>query len=202
MIVLAAGSIGLYAGMAAHYRLVSGDWIAAGILIVFVIGILLATSALVRRPGVAIRGLLVGLFIVLAWLTLSGFTFYDQILPDIVGWDRLVEVIVVPFVVGAAGTLWSRDPVVGRGIARLAAITAGRGLYVYETIAVAVIGGGGPFDEDGGGTLRGTISDRLGNNMVDLALTTMVVATIGVGRRRRRRPPAPPYTHTHSAHIR
>lgn len=50
---------------------------------------------------------------------------------------------------------------------------------MYETIAVAAIGGGGPFDEDGGGTLRGTISDRLGNNMVFLALTIMVVATIG-----------------------
>jgi hypothetical protein len=52
---------------------------------------------------------------------------------------------------------------------------------VYETIAVAAIGGGGPFAEDGGGTLRGTISDRLGNNMVFLALTITVVATIGWG---------------------
>ena len=181
MIALAVGAVGLYGGMAVHYRLGGGDWIAAGILTVFVIGILLGASALLRRPGVAIPGLLGGVFIALAWLTLSGFTFLDQILPNIVPWHRWVEVIVVPFVVGAAGTLWARDPVIGRRIARLAAITGSLGLYVYETIAVAAIGGGGPFDEDGGGTLRGTISDRLGNNLIFLVVTTLVVATVGWG---------------------
>jgi hypothetical protein len=94
------------------------------------------------------------------------------------------------------GTLWGRDPVVGRRIARLAAITGSLGLYVYATIGVAVIGGGGPFDEDGGGTLRGTISDRLTNNMVFLVLTMLVSATIGWGGaaavgRLLRRPPTP-----------
>ena len=181
MIALAVGAVGLYGGMAVHYRLGGGDWIAAGILTVFVIGILLGASALLRRPGVAIPGLLGGVFIALTWLTLSGFTFLDQILPNIVPWHRWVEVIVVPFVVGAAGTLWARDPVIGRRIARLAAITGSLGLYVYETIAVAAIGGGGPFDEDGGGTLRGTISDRLGNNLIFLVVTTLVVATVGWG---------------------
>jgi hypothetical protein len=181
MIVLAAGAVGLYGAMAVHYRLGGGDWIAVGILTVFVIGVFLGASALVRRPGVAIPGLLGGLIIALVWLTLSGFTFLDQVLPDIVHWHLLVEVIVVPLVVGAAGTLWGRDPAVGRRIARLAAITGGLGLYVYETIAVAAIGGGGPFDGDGGGTLRGTISDRLANNMVFLILTTMIVATVGWG---------------------
>jgi hypothetical protein len=195
MIALAAGAVGLYGGLAVHYRLGGGDWIAAGILTVFVIGVLLGASALVRRPGVAIPGLLGGLFIALVFLSLSGFTFLDQVLPDIVPWHPPVEVIVVPFLVGAAGTLWSRNPVVGRRIARLAAVTAGLGLFVYATIAVAAIGGGGPFDEDGGGTLRGTISDRLANNMVDLAVTTLVVATIGwggaaaAGRFLRRTPP-------------
>ncbi len=181
MIALAAASVGLYAGIAVHYRLGGGDWIAAGILTVFAIGVLLGASALVRRPGVAIPGLLGGLFIALVWLTLSGFTFLDQVLPDIVPWHPPVEVIVVPFAVGAAGTLWSRDPVVGRRIARLAAITGGLGLFVYTTIAVAVIGGGGPPDQDGGFTLRGTVSDRLGNNLILLAFTTLVVATIGWG---------------------
>jgi hypothetical protein len=181
MITLAAGAVGLYGGLAIRYRLGGGDWIAVGILTVFVIGVLLGASALVRRPGVAIPGLLGGLFIALVWLSLSGFTFLDQVLPDIVPWHPPVEVIVVPFAVGAAGTLWSRDPVVGRRIARLAAMTAGLGLFVYTTIAVAVIGGGGPPDEDGGFTLRGTISDRIGNNLVLLFLTTMVAATIGWG---------------------
>ena len=181
IIVLAAGAVGLYAGMAARYRLGGGDWIAAAILTVFATGALLGASALVRRPGVAVPGLLGGLFITVTWLALSGFTFYGQLLPDIVPWHRLVQVIVAPFAVGAAGTAWSRDPAAGRRIARLAAITAGLGLFVYHTIAVAAIGGGGPFDQDGGGTLRGTISDRLGNNLVLLAFTTLVTATIGWG---------------------
>jgi hypothetical protein len=181
MIVLAAGAVGLYSGMAVRYRLGGGDWIAAAILTVFVIGVLLGASALVRRPGVAIPGLLGGLFITVTFLTLSGFTFLDQILPNTVPWHRLVQVIVVPFVVGAVGTLWGRDPIVGKRIAWLAAMTAGLGLFVYKSIAVAAIGGGGPFDEDGGGTLRGTISDRLGNNLVLLAFTTLVFATIGWG---------------------
>src|ERR1700749_3738406 len=52
VIVLAAGAVGLYAGMAVHYGLGSGDWIWVSILTVFVLGALLAASALVRRPGV------------------------------------------------------------------------------------------------------------------------------------------------------
>lgn len=130
MIALAAGSVGLYAWVAVHYRLAGGDWIAGGILTVFVIGVLLGGSSLVRRPGVAIPGLLGGLIVVLVWLALSGFTFLDQILPDIVHWHRWVDLIVLPFVVGAAGTLWSGDPVVGKRVARLAAITSGLGLFV------------------------------------------------------------------------
>jgi hypothetical protein len=136
------------------------------------------------------------LFIAVMFLTVSGFTFLDQILPNTVGWHRLVQVIAVPFIVGAAGTLWGRDPVVGRRIARLAAITGSLGLFVYRSIAVAATGGGGPFDQDGGGTLRGTISDRLGNNLVLLAFTTLVFATIGwagaaAAGRLLRRAPAP-----------
>jgi hypothetical protein len=196
MITLAVASVGLYTSMAIHYRLGGGDWIAAAILTVFVTGVLIGASALVRRPGVAIPGLLGGLFIAVTFLALSGFTFLDQILPNTVPWHRLVQVIAVPFIVGAAGTLWGRDPVVGRRIARLAAITGSLGLFVYRSIAVAATGGGGPFDQDGGGTLRGTISDRLGNNLVLLAFTTLVFATIGwagaaAAGRLLRRAPAP-----------
>jgi hypothetical protein len=181
MIVLAAGAVGLYAGMAVHYGLGGGDWIAVSILTVFVLGVLLGASALVRRPGVALPGLLGGLFISVIFLAVSGFTFLDQVLPDTVGWHRLVQVIAVPFLVGAAGTLWSRDPIAGKRIARLAAIASSLGLFVYATVAVAVIGGGGPPDADGGFTLRGTISDRIGNNLVLLSFTTLVFATIGWG---------------------
>ena len=181
MSVLAAGAVGLYAGMAVRYGLGGGDWIAVSILTVFVLGALLGASALVRRPGVALPGLLGGLFIAVIFLTVSGFTFLDQVLPNTVGWHRLVQLIAVPFLVGAAGTLWSRDPIAGKRIARLAAITSSLGLFVYTTIAVAVIGGGGPPDADGGFTLRGTISDRIGNNLVLLGFTTLVFATIGWG---------------------
>jgi hypothetical protein len=181
LILLAAGAVGLYAGMAVHYGLGGGDWIWIAILTVFVLGAVLGASALVRRPGVALPGLLGGLFIAVIFLAVSGFTFLDQILPNTVGWHRLVQLIAVPFLVGAAGTRWSRDPVVGKRIARLAAITSSLGLFVYTTTAVAVIGGGGPPDADGGFTLRGTISDRIGNNMVLLAFTILVFATIGWG---------------------
>jgi hypothetical protein len=179
MITLAATAIGLYVSETIRYRLDSGDWIAAAVLTVFVIGCLLGSSALVRRPGVAVPGLVGGLLVALTWLTLSGFTLHDRVLPDHVPWHPWVEAVLVPFAVGAAGTLWGRDPVVGRRIARLAGITAGLGLFVYSTIAVAAIGGGGPFDADGGGTLRGTVSDRLSNNLAFLLFTTLVVATVG-----------------------
>src|SRR6185437_9005402 len=162
VIVLAAGAVGLYAGMAVRYGLGGGDWIWVSILTVFVLGALLGASALVRRPGVALPGLLGGLFTAVIFLAVSGFTFLDQVLPNTVGWHRLVQLIAVPFLVGAA-------------------ITSSLGLFVYTTIAVAVIGGGGPPDADGGFTLRGTISDRIGNNMVLLAFTTLVFATIGWG---------------------
>jgi hypothetical protein len=181
MIVLAGGAVGLCAGMAVHYGLGGGDWIAVSILTVFMLGVLLGASALVRRPGVALPGLLGGLFIVVIFLAVSGFTFLDRILPNTVGWHRLVQMIAVPLFVGAAGTLWGRDPIIGKRIARLAAIASSLALFVYTTIAVAVIGGGGPPDADGGFTLRGTISDRIGNSLVLLGFTIVVFATIGWG---------------------
>jgi hypothetical protein len=177
MLALAAGSLGVFEGVALHYRLAS-DWIAAGILTVFVIGVLLGASALIRRPGVAIPGLLGGLIVALASLASSGFSMLAQV-SLVTPWHPWILTLAVPFAVGAAGTLHGRDPVIGRRVARLAAITAGLGLFVYTTIAVAVIGGGGGYDQDGGGTLRGTISDRLSNNMVDLAVTILIIATIG-----------------------
>src|ERR1700749_3425677 len=130
MIVLAAGAVGLYAGMARHYGL-GGDWTWGSIPTVFVLGALLGASALVRRPGVVLPGLLGGLFIAVIFLTVAGFTFLDQVLPNTVGWRRLVQLIAVPFLVGGVGTLWSRDPIVGKRISRLAAIDSSLGLCVY-----------------------------------------------------------------------
>ncbi len=181
MIALGIGSIGLYVGVAVHYRLAGGEWIEAGILAIVVIGFLLAASALARRPGVALPGLLGGLFAAVVSRTLSGFTFLDQILPDIVQWHHVVVLAVVPFCIGAAGTLYRRDPAIGKRIARLAALSAGLALYVYSTLAVAVIGTGGPFNDESGGTIRGTVSDRLGNNLIVLLVTVMITATVGWG---------------------
>ena len=67
----------------------------------------------------------------------------------------------------------------GRRAARLAAVCAGLGLYLYGTIAVAVLGAGGP-PSDPGSTVGHTISDRLGNNVIfDLVFVPLVTATIG-----------------------
>jgi hypothetical protein len=178
MIAVAVGSVGVYVSVAIRYGLGVGDWVAAAILVVFLAGYLLAASALLRRPGVAVPGLLGGLFVALAWLAMRGFTFYGVIGTIPAKWEKPVLVIGVPLVVGAAGTLWGRDAVVGRRVARLAAISGGLGLYLYGTLAVAVLGAGGP-PADNGWTVRYIISDRLGTNLVDLLMISLVTATVG-----------------------
>jgi len=80
--------------------------------------------------------------------------------------------------VGAAGTLWGRDAAVGRRVARLAAISGGLGVYLYGTLAVAVLGAGGP-PEGTGWTVRYIVSDRLGSNLVNLLMISLVTATVG-----------------------
>jgi len=180
MLALAVGAVGVYASAVGRYDLGGGGQVAVGIIMVFLVGCLVAASALVRRPGVAVPGLLGGAFIALVWLSLSGFTLYDQIAPDIVPWHPLIVEVVVPFVVGAAGTLWARDAAVGRRVARLAGVSAGLGLFLYSTVAVSVLGAGGPPD-DSDPTVSAIVSDRLGNNVVLLLLLLAVTATVGWG---------------------
>ena len=85
----------------------------------------------------------------------------------------------VPAVVGVVGTLWGGSAVVGRRTARLAAISAGVGVFLYGTLAVAVLGAGGP-PSDSGFTVRYIVGDRLGNNIVFyLVLLPLATATIG-----------------------
>jgi hypothetical protein len=178
MAAAAAGAVGLYASVAIRYGLSAGYWAAAAILVVFLAGYLLAASALLRRPGVAIPGLLGGLFVALAWLTVSGFTFYGVIGAIPTMWEKLALYIGVPLVVGAAGTLRSRDAAVGRRVARLAAISGGLGLYLYGTLAVAVLGAGGPPET--GWSVRYIVSDRLASNLAHhLLLLSLVTATLG-----------------------
>ena len=153
------------AGVAVRHGLGAGDWVWAVIVLVFLVSFTLAAATLLRRPGVAVPGLLGGLFVALAWLAVQGFTFYGVIAPVTAPWTPLVPMIGVPLLVGVAGALRGGSAVAGQRIARLAAISAGLGLYLYGTIAVAVLGAGGP-PEDTGWTVSYIISDRLGSNMI------------------------------------
>jgi len=178
-IAITAASFTIYAGLAFHYQLGAGSWIALAVVLIICVGYLLGASALLRRPGVALPGLLGGVFATGVGLALSGFTAVDQVTYIPSPWQQWVRVIAVPVAIGAAGTLWRRDPAAGRRVARLAALSAGLLQLLYATVAVAILGGGGPPDEDGGFTVRGTVSDRLGNNIVDLVVSTLIIAMVG-----------------------
>jgi hypothetical protein len=196
MIALAAASLSIYAGLTIHYQLAAGAWIQTAVVTLLCTGFLLGVRSLSRRTGVAIPGLLGGVAVTVVGLALSGFTAVDQVSYIPAPGAQWVMVIIVPALVGAIGTFWRRDPAAGRRIARLAALSAGLLQLLYSTIAVAVLGGGGPPDEDGGFTLRGTINDRLANNLVDLVVGTLIVATVGwagaaLAGRLIRRPPIP-----------
>ena len=94
-------------------------------------------------------------------------------------WSPLLAEFGVPVLVGVAGALWAGSAVTGRRIARLAAVSAGLGLYLYGTIAVAVLGAGGPPGTPGW-TVSENVSDRLGTNVTfDLVVIPLVTATIG-----------------------
>jgi hypothetical protein len=177
MVAIAIGSLGLYTSVVIQYGL---GWVGAAIVLTFLGSFILAANVLLRRPGVAVPGLLGGLFVALAWLATSGFTFHGIITSITAPWAEPLLVFVVPAVVGVAGTLWSGSAVDGRRTARLAAISAGLGLFLYGTLAVAVLGAGGTPDEVGGFTVNYIVSDRLGNNIVFyLMVLPLVTATIG-----------------------
>jgi hypothetical protein len=176
-----ASTLTVYAVLIVDYRLGFGDWIMLAVLGIVCAGYLLGAIVLLRRPGVALPGLLGGVFATLVWLGLSGLTAVDQVTFIPVGWQKGVTMFAVPAAIGVAGTRWLRSPDGGRRAARLAALSAGLLELLYATIAVAVLGGGGPPDQDGGFTLRGTISDRLGNNIAHLAINTLFIAMVGWG---------------------
>jgi hypothetical protein len=174
-----AASLIIYTSLTVQYGLGVGGWIALAVVGLICVGYLLGASALLRRPGIALPGLLGGLFATLAGLAQSGFTPVDLVTYIPTGWHRGVTVFAVPAAIGVAGTLWRRDPVAGRRVARLAALSAGLLQLLYATVAVAILGGGGPPDADGGFTVRGTVSDRLANNIVDLVIGTLIIALVG-----------------------
>ncbi len=179
MSVAAAGAAGVYAAVAVRYRLGAGDWVFAVIALVFLVGFTLAAATLLRRPGIALPGLLGGLLVTLAWLALSGFTFYGVIAPMTAKWSPLIAEVAVPVLVGATGAMRGGSAAAGRRAARLAAISGGLGLYLFATIAVAVLGAGGPPGTPGW-TVSQNVSDRLGNNVIaDLVIVPLVTVTIG-----------------------
>ena len=185
---VSAASLVLYAQLTVRYGLGAAGWVTLAVVLVICAGYVLGAGALLRRAGIARPGLLGGLFATLVGLALSGFAAADQVTSVPAGWRRGVIVFLVPAVIGAAGTLWRRDPAAGRRIARLAAFSAGLLQLLYATAAVAVLGGGGPPD-----AVRGTVGDRLANNVVHLVVTSLLITLIGwaaaalTGRRSRSR---------------
>lgn len=178
LVAVAAGAEGLYVTTSVRYGLGVGDWVGAAIALVLMIGYTLAASLVLRRPGVSLPGLVCGLCVAVAWVAVSGFTFYNFFAPEPF-WSFMALMFVVPLLAGTAGTLWGGSAVAGRRIARLAGYSAGLGVFLYGTLAAAVLGPGGPPD-DGGGTTSFIIGDRLGNNTV-FYLWLLPVTTAALG---------------------
>jgi putative effector of murein hydrolase LrgA (UPF0299 family) len=128
---------------------------------------------------VAVPGLIGGLVVAVLWLATTGYTFLDIVDGKTTSLLRLILMLVVPAVVGLAGTLWSGGAEVGKRVARLAATSAGLATFLYGCIAVLVVGsGGGPGDP--GNSLAATVSDRLGDNAIEfLLLLPTLTAVIG-----------------------
>ncbi len=178
-VAVAFGALGLYGSVILRYRLGASSLIGAAIAATFLLSFVLAAVVLLRRPGVTVPGLLGGLLVAVAWVAASGFTFSNMILRVWPAWALPLLFIAVPAAVGGLGTLWGGSAAAGRRTTRLAGISAGLGVYLYGTLAVAVFGAGGPHD-DSGFSATYTINDRLGNNLTFyLALLPLVTATFG-----------------------
>src|SRR5689334_17214184 len=65
-IAATAASLIIYTSMTVHYGLGVGGWISLAVVGLICVGYLLGASALLRRPGIALPGLLGGLFATLA----------------------------------------------------------------------------------------------------------------------------------------
>jgi hypothetical protein len=178
---MTAVAVGIYATVVVRYGQGSARSVVwSAILLALLAGLTIAAGTLLRRPSVAVPGLLGGLFVALAWLAVSGFTFSGVIAPRGIRPNHgavvpLVLLIAVPLLLGVVGTLWGGSAVIGRRAVRLAAISGGLGLYLYATLAVLVLGAGGAR-----GTPGPTVTARLGNNLIeDLVLLPLVTATVG-----------------------
>jgi hypothetical protein len=179
LVTVAAGSAVLYGFLGVRYGLGVWDWVFVAISLVLLAGYALVASVLLRQPGVALPGLFGGLLVALMWLMLSGHTFYDVVNLVTSPLGTLVLVIVLPVLVGVAGTLWSGSAAAGRRIARLAGISAGLSISLYGIVAVVALGTGGP-PGDPGCTRSCLIADRLATNTIFyLWLLPLTTAALG-----------------------
>ena len=180
LMAVAASAGGLVVYIHVHYRLGTDGWTWAGaaVLVILLVGYILGGSALLRRPGVAGPGLVGGLLVAAAWLAAGGFTF-DRWLNSLGLGSQQWLLFLAPVVVGVGGTLWGGDAAVGRRAARLAAVTAALGIYLYGVLAVAVHGAAG-HDPSDGWTAAQVVGDNLGNQATFyLMALPLMTATIG-----------------------
>ena len=177
--VIVVGAAGMYAFVGVRYGLQAGDWAYAAVALVLLAGYAVAASVLARQPGIAVPGLLGGLLLAVVWLAPGQFTFYGFIAAVQPFWVATGTLVVVPLLAGVIGTLYGGSATAGRRIARLAAFSGGLCVFLYGTLAVAVLGLGGP-PGDPGCTGSCNIGDRLGNNTIFyLWLLPLTTAAIG-----------------------
>jgi hypothetical protein len=179
MAAVAVGGAGLYASVIVRYQLGTSDWVLAGIALIVLVSYTLVVGVQVRVPGVALPGLLAGVLVALTWLMPYGFTFYGLIVVVPHLWAPGAQLIVEPLLLGMIGALWGGSAVAGRRIARLAALSAGLYVFLYGTLAVAVIGAAGA-QIDATWTVRANVADRLSTNAV-IYLWFLPVTTAALG---------------------
>lgn len=164
-----------------HFGLATNpwNWVMLAILTVLVTGCIGAVSVLLRRPGVARRGLVSGTLVAAIWLTFSRFTFAGVINPMFSAGasSGLVLMIGLPLAVGVGSAWHSGSAVVGRRTARLAGISAGLVMFFIATIAVVAIRGG---QRDPGAGLASGVSEAF-FNVAMLFLVSLPLMTAGVG---------------------
>jgi len=177
-----AGCVGLYAYALIRYPGLArygAAWVFLAILLAVLVGYTLAGSVLVRRPGVVRRGLVGGLFILVAWLVLDGVTGPPNVAPA-----APLLMFVAPLLVGAGGVWRGGGALIGRRIALLAGLCASLGLFLIGAVAVIATGAGpytpGKITE--AGTTNVTtyvVSDGLGNGVILMLVIPLATAMIG-----------------------
>jgi putative effector of murein hydrolase LrgA (UPF0299 family) len=176
---VAVTGIGVYVDTTDQYGWALSSQESLAVIVVILLGFCAAGITLLRRPGVAVPGLLGGLVVAVMWLATTGYTFSDIVDGKSSSFLRLILMLAVPAVVGLVASLWSGSAEIGKRVVRLAALSSGLATFAYGCIAVMTIGsGGGPGDP--GASLAATVSDRLQTQGVEfLLLLPTLTAVIG-----------------------